>query len=40
MFEARRYVIAQMQNIVYNEFLPAILPLEDYRKYDLDTTKR
>ena len=37
MYEARRYVVAQMQNIVYSEFLPAILSKNDLEKYQLDT---
>lgn len=36
MFEARRYVIGEMQNIVYGEFLPSILPKSDYIKYNLN----
>ena len=39
MYEARRYVMAQMQNIVYSEFLPAILPKNDLEKYQLDTNR-
>ena len=30
-------MVAEMQNIVYNEFLQAVLPSEDYKKYQLDT---
>ena len=39
MYEARRYVVAQMQNIVYSEFLPAILSKNDIEKYQLDTNQ-
>ncbi len=37
MLEARRYVIAQMQRIVYQEFLPAVLPQSEMIKYQLGT---
>ena len=36
--EARRYVIGQMQNIVYNEFLPSVLAESDMSKYSLPIT--
>ena len=39
MLEARRYMIAQMQNIVYNEFLAEVLPEDTYQKYLLDTSE-
>ncbi len=39
MNEARRYVVAEMQNIVYSEFLPAILPQELMTQYNLDTSR-
>ena len=32
MYETRRYIIAQMQSIVYREFLPAVLPQSDMLK--------
>ena len=37
MFEARRYIVASIQSIVYREFLPAILPKADMVKYNLET---
>ena len=40
MLEARRYMIGQMQNIVYKEFLAEVLPEETYTKYSLDTTSQ
>jgi hypothetical protein len=36
MKEARRYVIAQLHNIVYNEFLPSVLPNSAIQKYNLN----
>ena len=35
MYEARRYVIAQMQSVVYNEFLPAVLPNSVIQRYNI-----
>ena len=39
MYEARRYVMAQMQNIVFSEFLPAILSGKILKKYRLDNSE-
>ena len=37
MYEARRYLIAQFQSIVYREFLPAVLPQSTMLNYQLGT---